>query len=86
MTDTIQKSFIKGSEEEEYQAWLPYKQSLSSGLEVAQFSTGLQETPFVWKYYKKRYKMKCYSGFIGVSYDHEKRMLVPVVGYLTGKR
>lgn len=56
-----------------------------SGLKIAAFSTGIQKTPFIWEYGKRKYKMIFYSGFLGISYDHGDGILVPHIGYMVGK-
>lgn len=55
------------------------------GLKISAFSTGVQKTHFNWEYGKRTYKMIFYSGFLGISYDHEVGMLIPQIGYLVGK-
>lgn len=62
-----------------------FKEWQKRGLKIAAFSTGKQETPFVWEMLNERYKMIFYSGFLGISYNHSEGMLIPQVGYLIGK-
>lgn len=77
--------YSRDSESERQKYYEYHYKWKSTGLKIAQFSSGIQKTPFVWEYYNRKNKMIFYSGFIGVCYYHDTHMLVPKIGYLIGR-
>ena len=51
-------------------------------ISLGSFPDGISKAPFIWKYYKKQYKMIFLAGFIGISQDHETKTIRPEIGWV----
>jgi len=51
-------------------------------LSLGSFPQGMSKAPFTWKYYRKKYEMEFFAGFVGISQNHETKTVTPEIGWI----